>query len=178
MNEEQMRVEFEDWWKQELLIKYKVDIHEINTYCERTLQGDYTQAATSMRWEGWKAAQSSQAKSVPDGWKLVPIELSPKQKLGMVWAYEEAMGGSRLPDGDGYDFEIVQKMHEAMLATAPQPTDDRVQELERPSKRVLDVIYYCMSNFRDFEEKDWRDHGFTGATFKKAEQFMQKISKL
>lgn len=100
-------------------------------------------------WERAKAALVSQDKSVPDGWKLVPIELSRKQKQDMVWAYE-AMGWGRLPDGDGhgydfgivqkmhedmvwayeeamgggrdedrYDFEIVQKMHEAMLAAAP-----------------------------------------------------------
>lgn len=74
-------------------------------------------------WERAKAALVSQAKSVPDGWKLVPIELSRKQKQDMVRAYE-AMGWGR--DEDRYDFEIVQKMHEAMLAAAPsyQETKD------------------------------------------------------
>lgn len=121
-------------------------------------------------WEMAKAALASQAKSVPDGWKLVPIELSRKQKQDMVRAYE-AMGGGRLLDGDGhgydfgivqkmhedmvwayeeamgggrdedrYDFEIVQKMHEAMLAAAPQaPTDDRVRELEALVDKLLEA---------------------------------------
>jgi hypothetical protein len=81
-------------------------------------------------------------KSVPDGWKLVPIELSHKQKQDMVWAYEEAMGGSRLPDGDGNDFEVVQKMHEAMLAAAPPPPtdDERVRELESKYNELIMAV--------------------------------------
>jgi len=58
-------------------------------------------------------------RDVPDGWQLVPIELTRPQAQEMIWAYEEAMGGARLPDGDSYDFIIVQKMHNAMLSAAP-----------------------------------------------------------
>lgn len=55
-----------------------------------------------------------------EGWVSVPIELNRKQKQAMIWAYEEAMGGARLPDGDAYDETVVQKMHEAMLSAAPK----------------------------------------------------------
>jgi len=58
-----------------------------------------------------------------EGWVSVPIELNRKQKQAMIWAYEEAMGGARLPDGDAYDETIVQKMHEAMLSAAPTDTE-------------------------------------------------------
>jgi hypothetical protein len=32
-----------------------------------------------------------------------------------IFAYEELMGGERLPDGDGYDFNVVGGIYRAML---------------------------------------------------------------
>lgn len=56
MNEEQIRAEFEDWWKRTLLIKHELSIREIITYCERSSCGDYVHSGTALRWDGWKAA--------------------------------------------------------------------------------------------------------------------------
>lgn len=61
MFEEQMRAEFETWWKQTLLIKHELSIREIVTYCERSPDGDYVHTATALRWDGWKAALAHQA---------------------------------------------------------------------------------------------------------------------
>jgi hypothetical protein len=68
-------------------------------------------------WELAKAAFASQAKSVPDGWKLVPIDITPK----MIWACSE-----QIP----FHMGKIKHAYEAILAAAPQPpTDDRVCEL-------------------------------------------------
>ena len=43
-----------------------------------------------------------------------------------ISAYEDAMGGDRLPDGEGYDAVVVTAIFEAMLSAAPQPTEEKV----------------------------------------------------
>lgn len=46
-------------------------------------------------------------------------ELTQKQLMAACWAYEDAMDGQRLPDGDGYDFEVIGKIYEAIQTNAP-----------------------------------------------------------
>lgn len=68
---------------------------------------------------GYLLYTSPPKQAIPEGWKLVQRNLTKKQKLAMVSAYEDAMGGCRLPDGDGYDEEIVQQMYDAAINSAP-----------------------------------------------------------
>lgn len=129
MNGEQIRAEFENWWKQELSTKHGLTIDDINTYCKRSPKGDYVHATTAMRWEGWQAALS--AKSVPDGYVLVPIEPT------------EAMcrkGAAHTHRDNSFTAMMV---YQAMLAAAPQaPTDDeRVRELESVIKEFVNNAY-------------------------------------
>lgn len=76
------------------------------------------------------SSATSPPKQIPDGWKLVPIVLTRKQKLAMISEYEDATGGCRLPDGDGYDEEIVQQMHQAMINASPTTTLTRETNTE------------------------------------------------
>jgi len=42
-------------------------------------------------------------------------KLTDKAMSAMIDAYEDAMGGCRLPDGDGYDYEVVAAMFKAAV---------------------------------------------------------------
>lgn len=151
MNEDQMRAEFEDWWKQELLIKHKRDIDEINTYFKRTLQGDYIHAATAMRWEGWQAAIASQAKNVPIGY-IDREQLTRWEKLrGTEFEQDERalIGFSTKP--------FKTEMTDCTLAVyaAPQPADDRVLELEKDAARYRFWRGYAANENAEFEIFDY-----------------------
>lgn len=45
---------------------------------------------------------------------------------------------------------------------------------EAVPKRVQDIIRFCMSQYQDFEDKDWRDHGFKISTYEKALAWLSK----
>ncbi len=49
--------------------------------------------------------------------KALEGKLTDKAMSAMINAYEDAMGGDRLPDGDGYDYEVVETMFKAALST-------------------------------------------------------------
>lgn len=101
MSEEQMRAEFEDWWRRTLLIKHELTIVEINTYCKRSPEGYYVHAATAMRWEGWKAAIASKwiaelEKEIArldfvlkESAFIMKSETDTKQTVYQLWAQDE-----------------------------------------------------------------------------------------
>ena len=63
------------------------------------------------------ATQNPPAAAVPEGYALVPVEPTRAMRRAAISEYEDAMD-SRLPDGDGYDEEVVARMFNAMLAAA------------------------------------------------------------
>ena len=50
------------------------------------------------------------------GFRLVAVKPSSKAITAGIDAYEDAMGGQRLPDGEGYDREVITKIFEAMVS--------------------------------------------------------------
>ena len=57
------------------------------------------------------------AAAVLEGYALVPVEPTREMRRAAIGEYEDAMD-ARLPDGDGYDEEVVTRLYRAMLAAA------------------------------------------------------------
>lgn len=109
MDEEQMRAKFEAWWASEYPA---LDVEKIDAPFK---------AWADFAYVGWQAALS--AKSVPDGYVLVPIEIISKfPELNLSnYSYEDIVNINE------WGIEVCQ--------AAPQPTDDRVRELEKDAAR-------------------------------------------
>lgn len=113
MNEEQMRAEFEDWWA-----NFQSE-HEEWKYADRE----------AILFQAWQAALFSQsAKSGHDYASMVVMEFN----------------GERVPQfSQGYQSHELLEVVTAercqqlvkLIDAAPQPTDDRVRELEKDAAR-------------------------------------------
>lgn len=169
MNEGQMRAEFEAWWKQELLVNLKMDIQEITKYLEKTSQGEYTHAATLMRWKVWKAAIASQeddlqflfdevktlcqiiCNSLPD----TPIRGEIQSRAFMIGHYPDVLNANR------------------NLSAAPQPTLDRVRELEAKYNELIMAVASKYPN----ETRHQTALRYINDAEVKAEQTLKEVNK-
>jgi hypothetical protein len=114
--------------------------------------------------------------------KIVPIELNKSQKIAMINAYEDSMGGDRLPDGDGYDEVVVSNIHKAMLSAAPESdhiiasraewqaamesqwisVDDRLPDTDQTAltydKDCKEIRTTWFADWRDIKNFQWLSH--------------------
>jgi hypothetical protein len=113
MNTEQMRIEFEAWWEQ-----FKSE-HEEWKWADRE----------ALLFQAWQSALNSQAKSGPDGWKLVPIEPTREMKDAGKYTMK---GSADEPDGIR-----AQMVYQQMLSVVPPTLQqaDKVLELEKDAER-------------------------------------------
>lgn len=106
--------------------------------------------------KGFKAALASQAKNVPEGYVLVPIE-----PTGEMLDEGRDAGDFHILHYDGIEKEgtprySLRKSYKAMLAAAPQPpTDDRVWELEKDAARYRFWRNYAANENPEFEIFDY-----------------------
>jgi len=62
------------------------------------------------------ATEAWNIRHIPEGYKLVPIDPTNANVFQQgIWAFEEMMDGQRLPDGNGYDFDIMERIYKAMI---------------------------------------------------------------
>lgn len=104
------REQFERWWQDTVG-------SNMETYAEDK----------NSHWLAWKAATERAGKApapaVPEGWRLVPVEPTPKMKKAM----RDAADGAYLSKMDGIEGDSSNwalQSYRAMLNAAPQPTGD------------------------------------------------------
>lgn len=112
--------------------------HEANADDTWTVKGVKQLAERVQKSE---AALNSQAKSVPEGWKLVPTE--PTEDMG--YAAEKKYIAMQEETNVIYGAtSFLVEGYKSMLASAPQPPQsieaDKVQELEKDSQPKLEVV--------------------------------------
>jgi hypothetical protein len=80
--------------------------------------------------------------------------------------------GMILTDGDGFWWRNTAL--ETLVKFAQLQRHRERNEGEAVPERVQDIIHFCMTEFRDFSDKDWRDHGFRISTYKKAVTWLRR----
>lgn len=114
-------------------------------------QKRYLARDAQIGWEAWKAARRAPAAPVPQGWKLVPVELLERiqESLGS-FVSDQGWSQSDMDTADALD---------GLLAAAPQPPEaedlgKKLQDAQRRSdffKRRCDLLQIVQRCMRDPE---------------------------
>ena len=97
---------------------YHAAVNNAGSLSISTWETAQTAAREALRWrDETRPLQSPPAAAVPEGHALVPVEPTREMRRAAIGEYEDAMD-ARLPDGDGYDEEVVTRLYRAMLAAA------------------------------------------------------------
>lgn len=133
MNEEQIRAEFEVWYKG----KYwsRLSDRAVSIAFRTKSNGEYDSYRIRDAWEIWRAALASQAKEMERILlenKELHIDLAKMKADETLASQAERV----LPKQEPLGSEFEKVLHENLdslyeTGAAPQPTDERVRELER-----------------------------------------------
>lgn len=132
MNEAQIRAEFEAWYRDKFCKTLSGMATDEMMYIGSN--GEYSSFHVRGAWEGWQAALS--AKSVPDEVEALRHQLKIEQR------FRELSLVGAAPGHDYWEryFQAKFEVELAKLAAAPQPTDDRVRELEAKYNELIMAV--------------------------------------
>lgn len=110
-------------------------------------QNRYLARDAQIGWDAWQAARRAPAAPVPQGWKLVPVELLERiqESLGS-FVSDQGWSQSDMDTADALD---------GLLAAAPQPPEAAPVQLPEPDSYCFQHEETGLTEYVDAQQVEW-----------------------